>query len=337
MNDKIYTLLNDMDHQTEQYGCFEADPSEVKKWKKTVLRKTAAPKHTWVKYIAAAACAALLITAVPPMRQTVSASVNAFVYSLSELLGIKKDLEPYSTVVGRSITKNGTTVTLNDVILDDTVLMISYTTETAEDITAPEVSADYLGYTSVYINGRQVSVAASGASEVVDEHHMASCLEIEVPDIDPTRQMDMEISFHVNNKNLGSISFTASGEELLAQTRTIELDKSFTLPDGNELLLTKYTSSDVNQKIYFHLDSDHLNYDLLLQGEDDLGNDVEFCIRFFGDGEGRMEVSTITNGYISEDASELTLTPYAVEMPKESGKMSNDYQPIGDSFTIELN
>lgn len=337
MNDTIYTLLNDMDHQTEQYDCFEADPADVKKWKKSIVSKTAGPKHHWMKYTAAAACAALLITAVTPVRQTVSASVNAFIYSLSELLGIKKDLEPYSTVVGKSITKNNTTVTLNDVILDDTVLMISYTTETPEDITDPAVSADYLGYTGVYINGRQISVAASGQSEVIDDHHMVSCLEIELPDIDPAKQMDMEISFNVNNKDLGSISFTASGEELLAQTRTTELNESFTLPDGNELTLTRYTASDVNQKIYFDLTSDHLNYDLKLQGKDDLGNAVVFYIRFFGHGEGRMEVSTIDNSYISEDASSLTLALYAVEMPKESGKMSNDYQSVGDPFTIELN
>lgn len=337
MNDKIYTLLNDMDHQTEQYGHFEADFAEVKKWRKSFLSRSAGTGHNWLKYIAAAACAALVITVVAPVRQTVFASVNAFIYSLSELLGIQKDLEPYSTVVGKSITKNNTTVTLNDVILDDNVLLISYTTEAAEDLTDPAVSADYIGYESVYINGRQVSVAASGEIETVDEHHMVSCLEIELEDIDPTKQMDMKISFNVNNEKIGSISFTASGEELLAQTRTTDLNESFTLPDGNELTLSRYTASDVNQKIYFNSTSEYLNYDIKLQGKDDLGNDVEFCVRFFGHGEGRMEVSTIDNGYINENASALTLTLYAAEMPEESGKMSSDYQAVGDSFTIKLN
>ena len=69
---------------------------------------------------------------------------------------------------------------------------------------------------------------------------------------------------------------------------------------------------------------------------DGLGNPVEFLIRHMSDGQGRMEVSTITNGYIHEDASSLTLTPYAVKMPETSGKISNDYQPIGQAFTITL-
>lgn len=337
MNDTIYTLLNDMDHQTEQYESFEAAPFEVKKWKKTVLSKEIRPKRRWMKYTAAAVCAALLLCAAPPVRRTVSASINSLVYSLSELLGIKKDLAPYSTVIGKSITKKGITVTLNDVILDDTTLMVSYTTETKKDLTDPSVNANHLGWAGIYINGMQVSVGASGEVETIDEHHMVSCLEIEIPDIDPTEQMDMEIIFNVNDKNIGPFAFTTSGNELLTKTHTVPIDKSFTLPDGSKLTLTKYTSSDVNQKVYFTLSSDELDYDIILEGKDDLGNDVKFCIRHFGEGEGRMEVSTIDNGYVNEDASSLTLALKAVEMPWETGKMSNDFQVIEEEFTIELN
>ena len=43
------------------------------------------------------------------------------------------------------------------------------------------------------------------------------------------------------------------------------------------------------------------------------------------------------DGPLSTEAKSLTLTPYAVEFPKESGRMSDDFKPVGESFTIELN
>ena len=55
--------------------------------------------------------------------------------SLSTLLGVEEDLSPYSTVVGKSISKNGITVTLNEVILDGHSLIISYKTKIKDNTT----------------------------------------------------------------------------------------------------------------------------------------------------------------------------------------------------------
>ena len=49
-----------------------------------------------------------------------------------------------------------------------------------------------------------------------------------------------------------------------------------------------------------------------------------------------MEVEPINNGYVSDQASSLTLTPYAAKMPEDSGKMSSDYEPVGEAFTIPI-
>lgn len=335
MNDTIYTLLNEMDHQADAYGNFEASPEEVKNWKKAVLGTAGKPARRWPKYAAAAACACLLVSATPA-GQTVYAQVNAMMHSLSELLGISKDLSPYSTVIGESISKDAFTVTLNDVILDDETLLVSYTTtssalsEEDSEINCPELAG-------VFIDGRQMAFGSSGSIEKLDKYTSVSCMEVEIPDIDPEKQIDMELQFDLNGAKMGSFAFTASGKELLADTAAIELDRTFTLPDQSSVTLTKYTSSDVNQKIYFEASMDGYTYDLMLKGTDDLGNDVEFTVRSYKDGAGRMEVSTIHNGYINDNAKELNLTLYAVKMPEESGKMSTDYEEMGEPFTVRLN
>ena len=51
---------------------------------------------------------------------------------------------------------------------------------------------------------------------------------------------------------------------------------------------------------------------------------------------GRMEVEPIDNGYVSDQASSLTLTPYAAKMPDTSGEMNSDYEPVGEAFTIQI-
>ena len=44
----------------------------------------------------------------------------------------------------------------------------------------------------------------------------------------------------------------------------------------------------------------------------------------------------ILGAQITEDTKWLELTPYAVAFPQKSGRMSNDYQPVGEPFRIEV-
>lgn len=336
MKDDIYTLLNEMDNAPDSYQNAIPTNEEMKKWKKSFSKKTAI-SHKWGKYAAVAAvCICILGASLGPARQIVYAQVKAVTYDLAHLLGISKNLTPYQTVVGQSLSRDGITVTLNDVILDDETLLVSYTTTVPDSVSDPAVQSDYFTDASVYVNGKSIATACSGSVSAADEHNLISCLEIEVPGIDLSGSQDMEISFTTKNKKIGSLEFSASGEELSADTVVVNLNQSVTLPDGTALTFTKYTGSRVNQKIYFELPSGRCPYDIKLEGTDNLGNPVEFLIRYIDNGKGRMEVSTINNGYIHEDAQFLILTPYAVKMPETNGKMSNDFQAVGDAFTIEL-
>lgn len=74
---------------------------------------------------------------------------------------------------------------------------------------------------------------------------------------------------------------------------------------------------------------------MVLRGKDDLGNKIEFCMSHEADGQGIFVFTTI-HGNLDENASVLTLTPYAVKFPEESGKLSNDFKPVGKEFTIDL-
>ena len=72
-----------------------------------------------------------------------------------------------------------------------------------------------------------------------------------------------------------------------------------------------------------------------LEGTDNLGNPVSFYVSSSNKEGGRFVIDNSAEN-LSDDAETLTLTPYAVKFPEESGRMSNDYEQVGEPFTIEV-
>ena len=131
MKNSVYDLLNDIQSSPEIYPAAPVTQEDMRNWKKAFDAKRRAgagsKKHHWKKYAAVAAAAALLIGAgsLPATRITAYAAIKSVAYDLGQLLGISKDLEPYTTVVGQSESKDGITVTLNEVILYENMMNIT--------------------------------------------------------------------------------------------------------------------------------------------------------------------------------------------------------------------
>ena len=52
--------------------------------------------------------------------------------------------------------------------------------------------------------------------------------------------------------------------------------------------------------------------------------------------DGILKLSTVLGEEISDKASELTVIPYAVDYPEQSGKLNNYYKQVGEKFTIKI-
>ena len=127
MNEQIYSLLNEIDNHSDSYELPPVSDLEMKKWKKQFSsRRVSHRSHK--KYVAAAVVCILGGSLLfPPTQFMAYAGMKTVTYNLSQFLGIQKDLSPYRTVLGESITKDGYTVTLNEVILDENILYVSDT------------------------------------------------------------------------------------------------------------------------------------------------------------------------------------------------------------------
>jgi len=167
-----------------------------------------------------------------------------------------------------------------------------------------------------------------------------------LPGLDSMQDLDMELIFFppgnrvsfANNSDL-KFAFNISGTELAADTTDIELNHTFIFEDGSEITAYRYTRSPLLDKISIKCEDD-FNYDLILEGEDNLGNPVSFYLSSKHGGEITLEEfiteSDNVSTEVSTEAKSLTLTLYAVKFPEQSGKLSNDFQQVGESFTIEI-
>ena len=122
----------------------------------------------------------------------------------------------------------------------------------------------------VYINGTMISLAGSGGTVKADDYNLVSDWKKELSDIDTTQDIDMKIQCSVNGEEIGTFSFTVSGEKLALDTLTVPVDQKVTLPDGSQVTFKRYTSNAMGQNVYFTKTSDDYDYDLMLKGEADL-------------------------------------------------------------------
>lgn len=267
----------------------------------------------------------------------VIASVRLAMFDIGNYLGVNEDLEDYTTVVNDSVSKNGITVQLNEVILDKDEVIVA---TTVKSDTVLGEAGDILVFGDVYVNGRKLSSGAGGSSKQIDEYTMEDVLSYNLDEELPSGDLNIEIKYREalfdGEKEIRGpwkFEFKANGDALAINTHEVKMDTSFVLENGQKINFNEYRSNDLGQKIYYSIEGKDKPYDLELRGYDDLGNEVTFYSSVERKESGIMKKGSP----ISNEAKALTLTLYAVPFPEESGRMSNDFKQVGDEFTIEIN
>lgn len=344
MKDNIYTLLNDMDAKVESYERSKVSPEEMKRWKMEFRKRNNTKKKRHVgRYAVAASVVFILGLAMGPFQRETYAQMKVVTSSVQEWLGIGSDLSSYETLVGQTVAKDGITITVNNVVVDGETMLVSYTVTTVEAIDTIEKEAEYSCSVDVQVNGKSAYGGMTGSTERVDNHNLISMDEIALEDVDMAKENYYKLIFYIENhgesevmipKKIGAVEFAASGEKLQAETITIPLDVAYEFPNGEKINFTKYTYNAVGPKVYCESETGGFRYDVRLKGQDNLGNEIEFYLTHYGGDEGWFVLNPEI--YIQEEATSLTLSLYAVELPEGSGEIGNDYQVIGEPFTIEL-
>lgn len=126
----------------------------------------------------------------------------------------------------------------------------------------------------------------------------------------------------------------------MADTYESDINYKFSLANGENITLDKYESNAISQNIYASVENKNLKerYDILLRGQDDLGNKVEFYVSRGREAYIDFQYDNYDRN-IADNAKTIILTPYAVKIPEKSGKMPDrdEYVKVGEEFSINLN
>jgi len=333
-------MLNDSKIDLDNYTVGMTDDLEKANMKKKFRASINKNKVSKVSKAKVAAVVMLLTIGLlaTTYDESVLATINIISTDIATKLGINKNLDDYKTVVNKTVTDNGITIKLNEVILDGNKLIVSTTINSQDPIDGIDVI--HLSG-NIKINGEKASNASGGGSKKIDAYTTEEIMEYHLKEIYSKGDLEIEINYKdallQGNTLKGdwSFAFKTSGEKLAAKTKSIALNHKVTLENGVELNLYKYTVNDLGQKIYFTKTQvkNEETYNVILKGSDNLGNKVEFGLRVQEKDKGEFEMERSS---LSEQATEITLTPYAVKFPEKSGRMSNDFVKIGEEFKINL-
>lgn len=333
MREDIYNLLNDIEIDLSEMKKEDFTEIERKKAMKK-FRKSSSKNRGYKKY--AGVAVVFMISAGTLGSIPTFATINPVAHSIADFLGIEKNLDSYTTVINKAVTKGNITVQLNEVILNEKELIVSTTITNVEPIEELRINA----MASIYVNGKRVSWAAGGSSKQIDEYTVEQVRHYQLDEV-YTGELDMTLLFNdimiddVKQKGRWKFEFSTSGKELAAQTINQEMNEVFTLPNETKITFTRYAANDIGEKIYFTSSKAGADYDLELRGTDNLGNLIVFTFSNQKETNGVLEL----NDYFSskdESARSYTLELYAVRFPEESGRLSNDFEKIGEAFSIIL-
>ena len=348
MNREAYRLANEIRTELEAEGdCLveSLGDMDMRKYETAVLgeiRKEKRAKRRNFRSMAVAACAAVaVLTGAAVFGEEVHAAIKQIGWSISSALGLSTDLADYREVVNTSVSDNGYVITLHEAVVSQEKLTVSYTLEREdgapmEEILVPSESA-------FYINGKAVSAGSGGSAGFLDEEQtvVGIMADYRLAGMDLNGEHEFRLSFDSigwedGQKGSWEFAFTADGSELMADTRWIDLDKEFQLPDGTDFKLEKFSSNDLEQRMDFSW-SGGTRFILMIKAESQAGAQVEFGMRSADEKGGYLQnEEIIDDGRMEEGSGEWTMTLYAVELPETDGRIPDDYVQVGEPFILSF-
>lgn len=243
----------------------------------------------------------------------VQAAVKEFTTKIGELMGFSKDLSAYTEVINQVQTKNGISLTINEVILDNYSLIVSV----KPDYEEKKEDSLYLWINDekTLINGKRYQSFSSTTGLMNGDSYTKYEMDTEMflmQEYDGVELPDGETEIHlvlgvgssapISEKNRSEnitefvYDFTITAEQLKEQTIRKKMNMEISGGDGCNLILKELAMNDLHSRITalgVTPDDKWLNeYELKLKGTDSFGNPVSFEGAGFGpENELRFETS----------------------------------------------
>ncbi len=283
----------------------------------------------------AAVVAVIALVTVCTITETAQ-SAFAYVYrSIADIMEKNDKAEEYIKVIGKSVTDNGITVTLSDVIVSEEKLIFSIDISDGEKL---EDKTDYWGDNiKIYMDGKEMPVIGmDGTGQVLDEYTFNNIFEYYIGLIAPEEEHKFEIAItkigEKNKETSGNwtFDFMANGKAMSGDTKVVMLDDMLNY-NNDSIFFEKFVSNSYEKLLYVSF-SDGTGYEdrgneFDLIGYDDLGNEVRLYAQpDYYNKQGTIFIC-VGGTDISDEASALTL---------QVGDWPYEYNPSKESVTINI-
>lgn len=317
--DMLNEVVIDM---TEHENCVELNYIERKRIKKRIKNKLRNKKPFQGRSAVVVVCASLLLYA--GIQTDAKAAFYGIASNIPIVRGIleifvgesEQQIADYKTTVGQTVSDNGVDVRLNEVLLDTGRLIISSTFQ-SNTINLEEVLSPF---PTVYLNGNEVLRNGGGNKTKIDDKTYSFISAVNLGDTAIEGELDIQIVYKdlqflkKGKHHAGNWGFTlqTSAERILGDTRTILINKSFLLENGQEIQISNLELSPVSTRINYKILNGY-DSDVLFQVQDSDGTQLEPV-----SATTLSENSHIRFPKLNKQITKITVTPYVIT-GKEGG------------------
>lgn len=316
-------ILNKVTIDLTEYTIEDLNDVEKAKLKysirKQIKKNTHVPfslKKQWL-----AACLALGILGLGSTATV--ATMNILGYDFEYLFGVDEgSFKDYKTVINEVVYDHGIHVKLNEVIVDNTELMIN-TTFQFDEAPAKENETVFLATKSrIYINGKLLNTGSHGSLREITDTQFISTMGHPISlEALPEGAIHIKIIFSDIRARDGSkvyrgqwkFEFDTNRDQLLADLKNYDINKSFIIEDLQQVDILNVELTKIATVVHFKTNSDQ--YEIQYKVEDDLGNIYNPCSATIMNGVGYERLEAVKEG-----AKQLRITPYYAPLPEGNGK-----------------
>ncbi len=348
MKENIYEVLNEVKTDISDYEeCILTQDEKDKILSNEILKRKLLKGNNEMnkktnnklpKRLIATAASLLIVATTSLVGVQAFATTNPIAHSIADVFGLNASLDNYATIVSTPITKEGITVSIDEVIYDKMNNKIFISTAVSSENEVIEEGNNFIPHLRLYINGEYMNATHLHTSYKIDESTQGLISEVL---LNEEFEGDMDINVEIAGVDINDeyikekweFKFSTNGEELAEKTYSEELVRDFDLGNGTEIRIENFTTNPISTNIYYTTDSLMHDKNIEIVGVDNLGNEVKFVEEYghAGQGGGLALDSEYT---ITDDVEYFTLQLYCQTV--EEGPVVAEFEAVGEEFTVNL-
>lgn len=234
----LYKLFNEIEIDESEFEDKSEEVGTIQKERiKKSLRKKMRnkKKKSILKYGSAVAAISLVCLigvgkAAPSFAKDVPI-LNSIIQALNANMGVYEENSKYSEVINKSIKDNGVTFTLNDIIADDSKMILSYTIKSDKKI--KDLHGVGLGR-FLEINNKYFSSSGSSVGQYIDNNTYVGREELSISPF----QIPKKCKINLNIDEIGDVkgkwnlAFTTSKDEIYKESVTFKPNTKVDFPQS---------------------------------------------------------------------------------------------------------